>query len=383
MRRLLSTVIALALSTSGLVIAATAATLADTVQAGGAPLSTAIDHSSCSTWLRLVDVSSNQGSNINWTDVSHGGFVGAYIKTTEGLTYVNPYATKDQKAAAANGLAWGSYDYANPTLKSHTTKAIIANATADARYFVAHSNVKHSALPPVLDMEGSSGFNKMSGAQVVTWATTWIHTVSNLTARIPTIYTGAFTTWSASPALTIYPLWVAAYPLGEGKTPKHSNACGIGYPHTGGWHGFSVWQYADAGLIYGVGKGDVDAATLKWWNERAALGIVLVVPPNPTKAGNTVVNRYPAPVYTVGSKGPAVIKAQAFLKARGMYAGRIDGLFGQATRVAVQRWEAALAHMYPHAHILTDGELGPLVVRYTNFWIARVEARVHHKIAGI
>ncbi len=63
------------------------------------------------------DVSSHQhpsGTSIDWGQVRNSGRTFAFVKSTEGLGYVNPYFSADWAAVKANGMVRGSYHYARP-----------------------------------------------------------------------------------------------------------------------------------------------------------------------------------------------------------------------------------------------------------------------------
>lgn len=60
-----------------------------------------------------------------------------------------------------------------------------------------------------------------------------------------------------------------------------------------------------------------------------------------------------------GSKGNAVIKLQQALQAEGLYAGTVDGYFGDSTKIAVMEYQDKYNKAYESAH---PGEKGPLPV---------------------
>lgn len=340
-----------------LVAALAPATAASASTAGGGAGNTSIDHTPCGQWLRGIDVSSAQ-ARINWHDVAHAGVYFVMIKVSQGTTYVNTELRHQAQGAGSHGIPWGGYDYAYPELPRRVTRgAVLANAIADARYFVRHLP-RGWNLPPVLDIEPNRAISPLPAGTVVLWAVTWLREVSGLTHTLPTVYTGAYYGWSGRSALQSYPLWVAAYPRGEGRSTPSAQACGISFPSTGGWRGFSVWQYSDNNRIWGFPYGlDTDAAT-PYWLETSHLGLVLSVAPKPGT------NRYPAAVLTVGSAGAWVRHIQAYLKARGLYHGEVDAHFGELTRAAVMAWQHVLG-------IPADGEWGPVTADATSRYNAK------------
>src|ERR1700691_4456305 len=75
---------------------------------------------------RGVDVSSFQhpgGARINWRSVARAGYRFAFIKSTEGTYYVNPYFKADATAAEAAGLLVAAYHFANPADSSGRAQA--------------------------------------------------------------------------------------------------------------------------------------------------------------------------------------------------------------------------------------------------------------------
>lgn len=305
--------------------------------AGAAP----IDNSNCSQWVRIVDVSSYQGTAINWGLVARDGVAGVYVKATQGTSYVSPAFASQIAGAKSVGLPWGAYDYAQPGQ---------TNPVTDAQFFVSAGGAA-GTLPPVLDLETSATNEGLT----VLWAQWWSAEIKALTGRTPiTIYTGAYYPWSSDPALAaLGPAWISAYPDGYSPVPNGS-ACGLYPPSTGAWSGWSVWQYSSVQSIWGIpGNVDIDVATPQWW--AVATGAT-VAPPNSPGTNN----RYPAPTYTLGSSGTAVIQIQTILTAAGLFHSTIDGQYGPITAAAVAQWQQRL-NVSP-----ADGIWGPATQNATN-----------------
>lgn len=173
---------------------------------------------------------------INWAAVRGAGHTFAFIKGTEGTSYVNPWLARDRAGAASAGLARGSYHFASPGLPIRQT------ALAQAHYYVDHTG-KHNApgdLPPVLDLEVTGG---LPAPQLVRWAATWLQEVQHLTGRQPIIYTypgfWQHQMWNSA-ALRGYRLWLASY------TDRHK----VKIP--GKWGEWTLWQYTDRGRVPGI-----------------------------------------------------------------------------------------------------------------------------------
>lgn len=193
-----------------------------------------------------VDVSSYQhpgGAGINWVAARKQGAKFAFIKVSEGSSYVNPWGMSDIRAARAAGLYVAPYHFGRPRLP-------LSTAASDARRFAAQiGNVKQAGyLPPVLDLEVTGG---LSAAHITAWAHSFLATLQAATGRVPVVYSGGWfwRGYMGNPAgFGGYPLWAAQY------TPKS-----IGPNLFGSWSYSTFWQYTDAALVSGI-RGRVDAS---------------------------------------------------------------------------------------------------------------------------
>ena len=75
-----------------------------------------------------LDVSSWQG-NVDWVTVAANGARFAYVKATEGTSYVNPYFTQQYGGAYGVGLVRGAYHFGLPDRST---------GAAQAQWFAAH-----------------------------------------------------------------------------------------------------------------------------------------------------------------------------------------------------------------------------------------------------
>jgi GH25 family lysozyme M1 (1,4-beta-N-acetylmuramidase) len=122
-----------------------------------------------------------------WPDQAAAGLKFAYVKATEGTSYVNPHYGTDVSGAKAAGLYAGAYAFGRPDL---------TNPVGQADYFVNHMQWSRDGktLPPFLDIEwpyfaGVQACYNLSTTQMVSWIGSF---VSELRARIgvtPMIYT--------------------------------------------------------------------------------------------------------------------------------------------------------------------------------------------------
>ncbi len=192
------------------------------------------------------DVSNYQhpfGAAINWKSVRAQGARFAFVKVSEGSTYVNPYARTDIPAALAAGLYVGAYHFGRPRLP-------LSTAVSDARLFAAQvGNVRLSGyLPPILDIETNGG---LSAANVTAWTKSFLSTLQAAIGRPPMVYSGSWF-WRAymgNPAgFKQYPVWIADY------EPRNT-----GPMLFGDWTYSTFWQYTDAAKVSGI-TGGVDAS---------------------------------------------------------------------------------------------------------------------------
>jgi GH25 family lysozyme M1 (1,4-beta-N-acetylmuramidase) len=143
-----------------------------------------------------IDVSSNNhnsGQSINWAGRRAAGDEFAYVKATEGTSYVNPFYSQDYNGAKSAGLYTGAYAFARPDL---------GNAVGQANYLVDHMGwaTDGLTLPPFLDLEWpyllSNGSHVapypcygLSTGQMTSWISTFLGQVQSRIGRTPMIYT--------------------------------------------------------------------------------------------------------------------------------------------------------------------------------------------------
>ncbi len=182
-----------------------------------------------------IDVSHWQGS-INWNSVYSSGYRFAFVKATEGTTYVDPEFTTNMQNGKAAGLYMGAYHFARPSSNS-------PEAEADHFVNVAGPYIKNGYLRPVLDLEtGTSlGWSGLSD-----WANRWMQRVLQLTGVEPILYVSTYYASNLQFYLTSYDLWIAHWTYDPNKSPN-----------TGKWSTWMFWQYSDKGTVSGI-SGYVD-----------------------------------------------------------------------------------------------------------------------------
>lgn len=178
-----------------------------------------------------IDVSDFQ-ENVNWRAVANDGISFAFIKATEGTTFVASSFATNWAGAKAAGLLRGAYHFFRPQ----------SDAQAQAQHFLKIVKMQPGDLPAVLDIESTGG---MSASTIATRMATWLSIVEKATGRRPIIYTypGFWQRIGDMQRFSDYPLWIAHY--------TSDSAPWI----TGGWDTWTMWQYTDSGRVNGVSGG--------------------------------------------------------------------------------------------------------------------------------
>lgn len=189
--------------------------------------------------LEGIDVSSWQG-NIDWVKVKASGISFAFIKATEGTSYVNPRFKKDWHESRSKGIIRGAYHFFDPTV----------SPTEQARNFVsAVGMLEPGDLPPALDLEGEK-WQRTNPQDRIQMILTWLGTVETALELQPIVYASfAFANdvlkAGLSPELSNYRLWIAHY----------TNAAKPLIPLP--WTHWDFWQHTSQGKTPGI-IGNVD-----------------------------------------------------------------------------------------------------------------------------
>ncbi len=190
------------------------------------------------TSVRGMDVSGYQG-NVSWSGAYRNGARFAYVKATEGTSYINPYFGQQYNGSFNAGMIRASYHFARPDRSS---------GAYQADYFVDHGGGWSSdgkTLPGTLDIEynpyGSTCYG-LSHAGMAAWITSFSNQYHRRTSRWPVIYSS--TSWwsqcvgTAGNYSNNSPLWVARYASTVGSLPF-------------GWGFYTIWQFSDSGIFPG------------------------------------------------------------------------------------------------------------------------------------
>lgn len=195
-----------------------------------------------------IDVADHQHSDgpIRWKVVA-SQYQFAFVKATEGTSYVNRYYASDSRAALAAGMDVGGYAFATPD---------DASGAAEARYFLHQSRYSRgrTLLTPMLDIEWnpydtSTRCYGLDPPGLTAWISSYSNTIYKALGVRPIIYTQA-SFWNkctgGTNAFAESPLWVGS----------DASASSTAIP--GGFTAWAIWQ--NVGSAAGVdGPVDIDA----------------------------------------------------------------------------------------------------------------------------
>lgn len=239
-----------------------------------------------------IDVSSFQGSSVNWTNVKNSGISFAWCKATEGVTFKDTTFGINITNARNAGVLIGAYHYARPD-----NNLGVAGAAREAtNYWNSVSNYVNNSgayLMPVLDIEAPGVSSPTySKATLSEWVNAWCANVTNRAFEIgvvvrPVVYTfvSYANTWIDS-SVTQWPLRMAQWPANP--DPQTGSPSG-----TAPWSTWNVWQYSSTGTVPGVsGNCDLNVFNGTLAQLQATLVIGGVSPP---VFNSTLSSRYADP----------------------------------------------------------------------------------------
>ena len=194
--------------------------------------------SNSNTFIKGIDISNWQG-DIDFNEVAASGIEIVYIKSSEGLNYVDPYFEKNYQKAKAAGLKIGFYHYVT---SKNTNNAII-----QADFFINTIAGKDFDCMLAMDFESFEGIEKNEINKI---ALAFLHEVESRSGKKAIVYSNSYSAETIfSYSVSNYPLWVAHYDV--------SSPNPIGY-----WSTWVGWQYSDTGEISGInGYVDLDKFT--------------------------------------------------------------------------------------------------------------------------
>jgi lysozyme len=184
-----------------------------------------------------IDVSHWDGT-INWAAVSGAGIQFAFMKATEGTTFVDPQFQANWSHCAQNQVIRGAYHFFHPA----------TDPIAQADFFVQTAGVPQPGdLPPTLDFETTDG---LGGAAAAQSALQFLQRVEQKTQRTPILYSSSsfFNGTLGGPAgFDSYLLWDANWYVQCPNIPDPP------------WTHWTLWQNSAMGTIAGIaGMNNVD-----------------------------------------------------------------------------------------------------------------------------
>lgn len=178
--------------------------------------------------VRGVDVSHYQGE-IDWKHFKEQGIDFAFIKATEGSSFVDEKFEINRDDAVAAGLYVGAYHFFS----------FDSPAASQAEHFISTVGNLSGALPPVVDIEyyGDKRENPPEKAQVVSGLQELLDALEKEYGVKPVIYT-TYTVYGKyiRNEFDAYPLWIR----------------NVYYPPADIGRQWTFWQYSDTGAIGGT-----------------------------------------------------------------------------------------------------------------------------------
>lgn len=170
-----------------------------------------------------IDVSGHQ-KDIDWVRVASSDVRFAFIKASEGNTWVDSYFERNWRGCEVNGILHGAYHFARPGTDPEAQAAHFASVVGAPRW---------DELPPVLDLESTGG---LPADALVDWVHEFVTAAEKRFGRPLIIYTGGL--WRRDlgnrpdTELGKRVLWTARYGASEPAVPRP-------------WAAWTFWQFTD------------------------------------------------------------------------------------------------------------------------------------------
>ena len=203
-----------------------------------------------------IDVSSYQGSDINWMDVKNSGVTFAWAKATEGVTISDGDFAINAVNAKAAGVYIGAYDFAHP--ENNTPAAEASHFWSVAGGYIEGDGL---SVQPVLDYETFTAPNNIpvGATSYADWANQWCNDVVSYAAAAgvtvrPIIYTSTCEAGYLNSTDAPWLPWIAN-PSGESAqtgSPWDDTPCTSAGYEIWGPGVWSVWQYNWTGTVPGI-----------------------------------------------------------------------------------------------------------------------------------
>ena len=174
-----------------------------------------------------LDVSHWNGS-IDWPKVKAQQNEFAFMKASEGKTYIDSSFRRNWVNAKTAGLLRGAYHFFRPAQDVNSQVDLFLNLLCPDM----------GELPPVLDFEVHDG---MKIVTQVDGALRWLNSVEDAIKRVPILYVspGFMNDLNNPQEFYKYPLWVSNYGVQCPKVPPP-------------WQTWTFWQDSEKGRVQGV-----------------------------------------------------------------------------------------------------------------------------------
>ncbi|MGE0870569.1 MAG: glycoside hydrolase family 25 protein [Kofleriaceae bacterium] len=179
-----------------------------------------------------IDVSYHQ-DRVDWARVRRAGIRFAFIRVSDGATFVDPRFAQHWIEAEYAHVLRGAYQYFRPA----------EDPIAQADLMIAALARDRGELPPAIDVEETGGKRP---AQVAAAVRAWVDRVRAKLGVEPIVYVSP-EFWRdrvGSADLSKLPLWIAHYDTDCPRVPKP-------------WVHWTFWQHTKTGRVPGI-RGNVD-----------------------------------------------------------------------------------------------------------------------------
>jgi lysozyme len=179
--------------------------------------------------LKGIDVSNNNGL-VDWPAVAGSGVTYAFLKATEGTSFIDLLYAPNRAGARASGIRAGAYHFARPGQ---------SGPEQQAEHFLAIAQPVEGDLLPVLDLEDDG---RLPTGAVQRWARGWLRAVEGALGVKAIVYSGPYFWRSCvgNADFSRHPLWLAQY-----TTSKTADV-------PGAWKAYTLWQHTSDGSVPGV-----------------------------------------------------------------------------------------------------------------------------------
>lgn len=185
-------------------------------------------------FIEGIDVSNWQGY-INYERVRRDGIEIAYIKSSQGESYKDPYFEINYENAKQNGVKVGVYHY--------VMARNVAQAEAEAQFFASVISGKQIDCKLAMDFEEFGNLNKREINEI---SLAFLRKLKDLTGKDAIVYSDLYNAQSTFELSNNYPLWIAYY--NNYRELENIEA---------DWETWQGQQYTDMGRVAGI-NGYVD-----------------------------------------------------------------------------------------------------------------------------